>query len=107
MWLTLYTLMGISLFIVWQTRAGTPGRKKNAIIIVFAVQLFLNAIWSIVFFGMHSIGGALAVIVLLWLAIIANIIVFYNISKTAGVLLIPYLAWVSFAVLLNASLLSL
>ena len=56
---------------------------------------------------MHSIGGALAVIVLLWLAIIANIIVFYNISKTAGVLLIPYLVWVSFAVLLNASLLSL
>jgi tryptophan-rich sensory protein len=71
---------------------------------VFFVQLFLNAVWSIIFFGLQSPGWALVEIVALWFAIIWTILIFYKISKPASYLLVPYLLWVSFASYLNYSI---
>jgi len=91
-WITLYFLMGISLYLVWG--------KKTAMM-VFFVQLALNTFWSIIFFGFHNILLAFIEIVILWFAILATMIVFYKESKTASFLLIPYFLWVSFASVLN------
>ena len=96
-WTTLYLLMGISLWLVWKSDSS---EKKRAMWL-FAVQLALNAIWSPIFFGAHSLGNALAVIVLMWAAIVFTIISFAKISKTAAWLLVPYILWVSFAAYLN------
>lgn len=90
-WTLLYFLMGVALFLVW--------RKK--IPMIFSLQLILNFVWSVVFFGMRSPLGGLIVIVLLWLAILGSIINFWKISRWAGILLIPYLGWVTFASILN------
>jgi translocator protein len=98
-WSTLYVLMGIALFLVW--KKGLDRKDVKFAIFIFAVQLFLNILWSLVFFGMHSIFGGLILILILWIAIFANIIAFYVISKPAGLLLIPYLIWVSIASYLN------
>jgi len=98
-WSTLYVLMGISLFLVW--REGLDRRDVRYAILIFAVQLGLNVAWSLVFFGLHSIFGGLVLIIILWLAIWANIVAFYVISKPAGLILIPYLIWVSIASYLN------
>jgi translocator protein len=98
-WSTLYVLMGIALFLVW--KEGLDRKDVKFAILIFAVQLFLNILWSLVFFGMHSIFGGLILILILWIAIFANIIAFYVISKPAGLLLIPYLIWVSIASYLN------
>lgn len=98
-WTTLYVLMGIALFLVW--REGLDRRDVRYAILIFAVQLGLNIAWSVVFFGLNSILGGLVVIFILWLAIWANIVAFYIISKPAGLILIPYLIWVSIASYLN------
>jgi tryptophan-rich sensory protein len=100
-WTTLYTLMGIAAFLVW--RKGLHERRVRIALIVFAVQLILNLAWTIIFFGLYSLFGAVIAIVLLWIAIVVNIVVFWRISKAAGALLIPYILWVSFAALLNVS----
>jgi translocator protein len=100
-WASLYTLMGIAAFLVWRKGLHTPGVRSA--LIIFLLQLALNSLWSIVFFGNRSIAGGLAVIVVLWLAILSAIIRFFAISKPAGALLIPYIAWVSFAFILNAA----
>lgn len=71
---------------------------------IFFLQLLLNTLWSIVFFGMHNIGMALVVIIFLWIFILAMIVTFFRISKSAGLLQIPYLLWVSFAIYLNYSI---
>ena len=99
-WITLYLLMGISLWLIWKSNSS---EKKRAIWL-FIVQLALNAIWSPIFFGAHSIGNALAVIVLLWAAIVLTVLIFKRISKPAAWLLVPYIVWVSFAAYLNFSL---
>jgi tryptophan-rich sensory protein len=78
-------------------------RVKTALV-VFSLQLFLNAVWSIIFFGLKNPGGALINIVLLWFAIVWTMAVFYKISKPAAYLLIPYILWVSFAMYLNYSI---
>lgn len=96
-WVTLYFLMGISLWLVWRSNSS---EKKQAIWL-FIVQLMLNAVWSPVFFGAQSIGNALAIIVLLWAAIVLTILIFKKISKAAAWLLFPYILWVSFAAYLN------
>jgi len=101
-WTTLYAFMGVAAFLIWSFD-GAQDKKRRALTI-FGVQLFLNAIWSIIFFGLHSPGGALVEIVFLWLAIIWTIIIFYRISKLAAYLLVPYLLWVSFASYLNYSI---
>jgi tryptophan-rich sensory protein len=96
-WTALFFLMGYSLYLVWTS----DKEDKKTAYWVFAVQLVLNVLWSIIFFGLHSPGGALIEIVFLWLAILATIIVFAKISKPAAWLLLPYILWVSFASYLN------
>jgi len=106
-WTTLYALMGVSAWLVWKRASeidpSTRLRVKTALV-VFGMQLFLNAIWSIIFFGLHSPGWALVNIVALWLAIVWTIAVFYKISSPAAYLLVPYILWVSFAAYLNYSI---
>jgi len=98
-WTTLYLLMGIALVLVRQ--AGEDTRRAE---LVFGIQLALNTAWSFVFFGSRDPRGGLAVIVLLWSAILATIVEFGRIRPAAAVLLAPYLAWVSFASVLNAEI---
>lgn len=98
-WTALYALMGVSAFLIW--RKGREHKEVKTALIVFCVQLFLNAIWSIIFFGFHSPLFALIDIVLLWFAIVFMVIAFYRISRTAAYLLAPYILWVSFAMYLN------
>jgi benzodiazapine receptor len=103
-WTTLYALMGIAAFLIWSSYAKATADKKKGIKIaltLFGTQLVLNTLWSIIFFGLHSPGGALIEIMFLWLAILATIIAFAKISKPAAWLLVPYIAWVSFASYLN------
>jgi benzodiazapine receptor len=97
-WISLFILMGISLFFVWR-RPDHP--KFKIAFIFFFVQLILNVLWSAAFFGLRSPLFGLIDIVLLWTAILVTIKSFFKVSKTAGLLLTPYLLWVSFAVLLN------
>jgi tryptophan-rich sensory protein len=121
-WILLYFLMGISLYLVWknnwkiQVPAEQTGKKawnplstklwigswkeENAVAI-FVLQLVLNALWSVIFFGLKMPGLAFFEILMLWFAILYTIINFYRISKTASYLLIPYILWVSFATVLN------
>lgn len=104
-WTMLYLFMGLSAFLVWEK--GIQKKKVMQALSIFALQLFLNFYWSFAFFGGRNIVWGFAVIVMLLLAIIATIKLFYPLSKTASYLLYPYLAWVSFATLLNTSLLFL
>lgn len=92
-WTTLYILMGIALFLVWESKK----EHKKIAYTAFFVQLVLNALWSIIFFGWHNLGLAFAEIILLWLTIVWTIVSFGKISKPAAYLLIPYILWVSFA----------
>jgi tryptophan-rich sensory protein len=87
--------MGISLYLVWSKK------KNKTAFIAFGMQLFLNALWSIIFFGLKNPLIAFIEIILLWAAIIYTILVFYKIEKKAAYLLIPYILWVSFASVLN------
>lgn len=104
-WITLFVLMGISLFLLW--RNGLEDQKVRIAILFFAVQLVLNVCWSAIFFGLKSPFFALIEIIFLWIAILLTILNSYKVSKAAGVLLIPYILWVSFAAVLNFSLWSL
>lgn len=101
-WITLYTLMGISAFLIW--KKGWEKKMVRKALYVFGLQLILNASWSIVFFGLQSPAGAFAIIVALWLSILWTMILFHNISKPAMWLLVPYILWVSFAGYLNFSI---
>ena len=101
-WISLYILMGISLFIIWQ-RWQDNSKAKTALAFFF-VQLTLNILWSISFFGFKSTLAGFIDIVLLWIAILLTIWYFLKVSKIAGLLLFPYVLWVSFAAFLNFSL---
>ncbi|UCF70090.1 MAG: tryptophan-rich sensory protein [candidate division WOR-3 bacterium] len=98
-WITLYTLMGVAMFLVWRQYARSAHAKSA--IETFVVQLLLNILWSVVFFGLKSPLGGLVIILLLWIAILATIIRFQKVSEIASFLLIPYILWVTFAALLN------
>ena len=104
-WTLLYLLMGISLYIIWQKGWSAPGVRTA--ISIFGVQLFFNLMWSYLFFGMRSPQMGLAGIILLWVLIGVNIIQFYRISRPAGLLLVPYILWVSFAAYLNYAIMVL
>lgn len=96
-WTLLYVLMGISLYLVW-----IKGIKNAKIgLSLFGIQLFLNALWSIIFFGLQAVLFAFIEIIVLWVFILLTIIWFYRISKSAAYLLTPYIVWVSFAAALN------
>jgi tryptophan-rich sensory protein len=97
-WTTLYVMMAVAAWMVWKQ----DGFKAAAApLTLFVVQLGLNVAWSWIFFGMHQPGWAFVEIVILWLAIVAMTIAFFRRSKVAGGLMVPYLAWVSFASVLN------
>ena len=104
-WVTLYALMGISLYVMW--KKGLGRRDVRRAVGLFAVQLILNVLWSVVFFGMRSAVYGFAVIIMLWVAVLATTVLFYKISKTAGILLVPYFLWSSLASALNFSILLL
>lgn len=98
-WITLFALMGLAVWLVWKQGFENPEVKRA--LVLFDIQLVLNVLWSILFFGLRSPGYALIEIIFLWFAILATIIVFAKISKPAMWLLLPYIIWVSFAVYLN------
>jgi tryptophan-rich sensory protein len=98
-WITLFTLMGISLHLVWDK--GLENKEVKSSLIIFFVQLILNALWSILFFGLKSPFYAFIEIIVLWIAIAVTIFKFYKISKSAGLVLLPYIVWVSIALTLN------
>lgn len=98
-WVTLYLLMGISAYLVWQKIDENQKAKKS--LWFFCIHLIFNASWSLMFFGLKSPGLGLINIIIIWLLIIVLIIKFWKINRWSSYLLIPYLAWVSFASLLN------
>ena len=103
-WTTLFALMGISAFLIWSSYAKATEDKKKGIkiaLVLFGIQLILNTLWSIIFFGLHSPAGAFFELIFLWLAILAAIVAFAKISRPAAWLLLPYILWVSFAGYLN------
>jgi len=101
-WTLLYIMMGIAAFLVW--RKGLENRQVRIALIVFLVQLVLNALWSVVFFGLESPLCGLIVISALWVAILFTVLKFFRISSAASVLLWPYMLWVTFAAVLNVSI---
>jgi len=98
-WTTLYLLMGISVFLVWQK--GLSPNGATLAFVLFWIQLVINAIWSVIFFGIKSKGCGVIVILVLWLLILATIVASFKVSAWAGALLIPYIVWVSLASYLN------
>jgi len=98
-WTTLYALMGIALYLVWKSR-NSNGVKSFAISF-FMIQLGLNFFWSVIFFNKHQAGLAFAEIILLWIFILFTIFSFSRVNNTASWLLVPYISWVSFAMILN------
>jgi translocator protein len=102
-WTILYIMMGYAFGLVWSSNFAVKKELKVAMVI-FGIQLALNALWSIIFFGLCNPLLALIEIVLLWLFIYETIKVFKPIDNLASKLLYPYLAWVSFASILNASI---
>ncbi len=121
-WTALFLLMGVALWLVWKNdwivqnhileergkpwnrlseRFWTGSWQKGNVMAIFGIQLVLNVLWTVIFFGFQNPGLAFFEIMALWFAILYAIINFYRISKTAAWLLVPYLLWVSFAVYLN------
>ncbi|MGV8075574.1 MAG: TspO/MBR family protein [Syntrophobacteraceae bacterium] len=101
-WSVLYALMGVSAWLVWR-RAGFTGAGRS-VMGLFFVQLVLNALWSYLFFGLHRPDIAFFEIVVLWVAILVVVVLFWSVDRVAGVLMLPYLAWVGFASCLNFAL---
>jgi benzodiazapine receptor len=100
-WTVLYAAMGVAAWLVWLRRGAAP---VQGALLLFGVQLGLNALWSWLFFGWHRPGLAFMELVLLWFAILATTLAFWRIRPLAGWLFVPYLLWVSFAGLLNVTL---
>lgn len=94
-WTTLYIMMAVAAWLVW---------LRKGPLVLFYVQLALNFAWSLLFFGLHSPALALIDIVAMWVAILLTLLAFWKVDRRAGWLLVPYLAWVSFASVLNASI---
>ena len=100
-WTTLYLLMGISFYMILQSPIN-EFRKKA--ITLFYIQLFLNFWWSFLFFKFHLLGSAFIEILMMWASILSMILLFYKVNKTAALLQIPYILWVSFASVLSGSI---
>jgi tryptophan-rich sensory protein len=121
-WTAIFILMGISLYLVWSKKWSPKNKIKSGkvkvlnslsekflfgswqkanIILIFILQLVLNVLWSVIFFGMHSVGLAFFELLMLWFAIVFLIVNFYRVSKTSAWLLVPYILWVTFAGILN------
>jgi len=127
-WTVLFLLMGISLYLVWaknwkieapenksaekawnpvSTKLWSGSWKEENAVAIFILQLVLNILWSVIFFGLKLPGPAFFEILMLWFAILYTIVNFFRISKLAAYLLIPYIVWVSFAAVLNFSIAAL
>lgn len=104
-WTFLYILMGISAGLVW--KSNFPSNVKNKALFIFGAQLLANGLWSILFFSLESPTLAFLDIILLLALIVYTILLFKNINKMASWLLLPYLLWVSFATILNLSIMIL
>ena len=98
-WGTLYVLIGVAVWLVW--KKGTNINAVRWALWLFLLQLSLNSLWSIIFFGFRNVGGALVEIGIMWLAIAATIVAFFRVSRPAAYLLVPYFLWVTFAAILN------
>lgn len=101
-WTTLYILIGIAAYRVWQKRTQVVHFPRT--VAIYFIQLILNLMWSFIFFYAHQIGVALVEIVFLLIFVVINALVFYKIDKPAGLLFIPYILWVSFATYLTYSI---
>jgi benzodiazapine receptor len=101
-WTLLYTLMGIAAYL--SCKYGKPAKQATIASYWFYAQLVFNTLWSIVFFGLHSLWGAVGMVIILWLLIFKTMTLFRKMNKWAGWLMLPYLAWVTFAALLNISI---
>lgn len=97
-WAVLYVMIAVAGWRVWQAAGWDQGELALS---CFAVQMILNALWSVVFFGLHRLGWAVAEMALLWLSILATIALFYPIDAFAAWMMVPYAAWVGFALALN------
>ena len=97
-WSVLYLLMAVAAWMVWER---LPAKGFSLPIILFSIQLVLNAFWSLIFFGLCSPGWAFVEVVFLWMAIVLTTISFWHVYWLAGALFLPYLLWVSFATFLN------
>ncbi|WP_313073708.1 TspO/MBR family protein [Lacrimispora sp.] len=102
-WTILYILMGVSSYLI----ATSPSQKKQEALLLYAIQLFLNFIWSPIFFGLGNYFLAFLVLVLLWYVIVKMIRAFFRIDPTAALLQIPYLLWITFAGYLNLAIIFL
>ncbi len=100
-WTFLYLTIGVSGALAWIS--SRPGQRVRAFSL-YAAQLILNGMWSWLFFGLQSVGMALACLLLLWFAILGTTVAFYRIRKSAGILLVPYLLWTGFAGFLNTAI---
>ncbi len=100
-WTVLFVTIAVAGWLVWRV-AGLRG--ATAAFAIYGIQLILNFIWSALFFGLRRPDLAFAEVILLWLSILATILVFYPIDALAGLLLLPYLCWVTFAAALNGKM---
>lgn len=98
-WTTLYAMMGVAAWLVW--RMGLEKPTVRTALTIFLVQLALNTLWSLIFFGLRAPGWAFLEIIFLWSAIVLTTVRFFRLSIVAGALMLPYIAWVSFASVLN------
>ena len=103
-WSVLYAMIGVSAWLVWR-KAGFSG--SGLALGIFAIHLVFNALWSYLFFGLHRPDLALLDIVVLWFAIVLVAVLFWRVHRLAGAMMLPYLAWVTFASVLNYTLWSL
>lgn len=104
-WTALYCLMGIAVFLVWQKRTAAKQNKENkTALLLFGIQLALNASWPIIFFGLKNPGLAFGILIALWLSLVLTSLAFYKINRLAAWLLAPCILWISFAGYLNYSL---
>ena len=101
-WTVLYVMMAVAAWIVWTKSGFGPGGRGP--LVLFGVQLVLNTCWSLLFFGLRNPGLALVEIIVLWFAVLATTILFWQVARVAGLLLVPYLLWGAFASVLNASI---
>lgn len=104
-WALLFFLMGISLYLIWVK--SSEGKNIRTAVFAFLIQFILNILWSFAFFGLRSPISGFIVIIFLWFAILFTILKFYSISKESAYTLIPYIIWVTFAAILNFSILVL
>jgi len=107
-WITLYTLIGVVLFLLWQRTQKLRKRKEaRTLLFLFIIHLVFNAIWTPIFFGLHQIGFALIILIIIVGSLAYLMYRFWSFDRKLTYLLLPYLVWVSFATILNCSLLIL